>query len=125
MTKIETMLSVHAAMPSRHSVAILTAAVMGSRPSRSWTDAGTVGAVVQHPQGYGIIATTEKINRDGQWVILSEIVPPRTDAERDAIAHSMARSWDASMSAVALGDHARSAEYLRCAKILKDAGLRP
>lgn len=131
--KLDTILAVHAEMPSRHSVAILTEPVTATRPSRGKADQPAVGKIATHPRGYGVIASGHKECDDGDWYIVAEIVPPRTDAERDAIAGIMARKWDESMGAVMMGapdderdrgEHeSERAKYARLRETLRAAGL--
>jgi len=133
MNKLSTILAVHAEMPSRHSVAILESPVTATRLSRGRSDKVVIGAIAQHPKGYGIVRSGRKDCYDGDWIIVAEIAPPATDSERDAIAASMARKWDEVMSAVMMGapDDERNREqhesaraaYVRLRNTLRAAAL--
>lgn len=131
--KLTTILSAHAELPSRHSVALLTEAITACRPSRGRNDTAPIGGIATHPRGYGIIRDSHKECDDGDWLVVTTIGPPETDDERNAIAMSMARKWDESLSAVSMGgpdddrtadDHeSRRQKYVRLRRTLVDEGL--
>jgi hypothetical protein len=136
MSKLDTILAVHAELPSRHPVVILTEAITAARPSRGRNDTVKPGTIAAHPRGYGIVRSAHKEREDEcdtGWLIVMEISPPATDDERDAIAMSMARKWDETLSAVAVGgpddermrgEHeSRRAQYVRLRNVLCVAGL--
>lgn len=130
--KLTTMQSVCAEMPSRHP-GVLAEAITATRRSRSRSDKSIIGAVAIHPRGVGIIRESRKVCDDGDWILVDTLSPPETDAERDAVAASMASRWDESLSAVSMGgaDDDRTAgahetrrqAYYRLRRMLVDAGL--
>lgn len=133
-TMLETIREVHLSMPSRHSVAVIHETITASRPSLGRTDRpDAIGSIARHPRGCGIVRRSHKECHDGDWLIVSEIGAPETDAERDAIAISMARRWDDAMASVISGrpddDRARAAhetrqiEYRRLRQMLVSAGM--
>lgn len=87
--------AVQAELPCRQAMVVLDTPTQGARLSRSRHDRpARDGAVVTHPEGWGIAEGGHKENRDGEWWNVVTIRPPQTDAERLTIARAMARDWD-------------------------------
>lgn len=93
---LDAVIATIARQPARTPMIVRTATGNSTRRSQGRNDTTPKGVVSYTSTiGYGIVASSRKECRDGNWVIVMTVRPPETEAECLAIARDMVRKYEA------------------------------